>query len=121
MNRLLALLLCGVASLIPVVVSAARGATGRNLESQLRFTPDPGIRVDNASNPAARVDESGKVILFYEDQGSHRVKVATATDGMKRWRSRPKMRLKQPVRPHRRRIRAISPSSSRAKNITPPN
>lgn len=76
---ILAALLCGSALTTSVV--AAPAASER--ASELRFTPDPGIRVDNASNPAARVDESGKVILFYEDQGSHRVKVATAADGMK--------------------------------------
>ena len=63
-----------------LLVSASAAA---NRESELRFTPDPGLRVDNASNPAARVDESGKVILFYENQASRRVQVATAADGMK--------------------------------------
>ncbi|MBI3880984.1 MAG: exo-alpha-sialidase [Verrucomicrobia bacterium] len=58
-------------------------AVAASHESELRFTPDPGLRIDNASNPAARVDESGKVILFYENQASHRVQVATAADGMK--------------------------------------
>ena len=56
---------------------------GHESGSELQFMPDPGVRVDNASNPAARVDEEGSVILFYEDQARHRVRVATAGDGIR--------------------------------------
>ena len=38
--------------------AAAGSLVAADRESELRFRPDPGIRIDDASNPAARVDES---------------------------------------------------------------
>ena len=64
-------------------LAAAVCAAAADREAELRFTPDAGVRVEGASNPAARVDESGAVVLFYEDQRTHRQMVATSTDGMK--------------------------------------
>ena len=77
-----ALLSAALVAFSPLIAAAAATAQP-DRERELRFTPDAGVRVDSASNPAARVDESGKVILFYEDQARHRVRVATAADGMK--------------------------------------
>jgi hypothetical protein len=52
--------------------------------ADLTFTPDPGIRVDNAALPAPSVDASGAVYLFYEDNSTRppRQLVATSTDGL---------------------------------------
>lgn len=52
------------------------------LSTGLNFIPDPGVRVENASNPGARVNEDGTVSLLYQDrstgQNSHRVATTTA-------------------------------------------
>ena len=50
--------------------------------SDLTFTADSGVRISNASNPAAGVDASGAVYLYYEDGASHQSMVAIASDGL---------------------------------------
>ena len=50
--------------------------------SDLDFRPDPGVRVEGASNPAAGVDEAGAVSLYYEDSRRHRQLMATSKDGL---------------------------------------
>jgi len=60
--------------------------------SDLRFTPDPGFRVENASNPAASVDpQTGTVYLFYEDRTTTpgQRMVATSSDGLNFANARP--------------------------------
>ena len=56
-----------------------------DLQSEGSFSPDTGIRKQNASNPMACVDEAiGKVYLFYEDRSSSpgRRMVAESLDGL---------------------------------------
>jgi hypothetical protein len=50
----------------------------------LTFTPDPGIRVDNAAIPSAYVDDTGSVVLMYEDESTQpgSWKIKTASDGL---------------------------------------
>jgi hypothetical protein len=58
----------------------------------LYFTPDSGIRMENASNPAASVDdETGTVYLFYEDHSTApgQRMVATSPDGLNFLTGRP--------------------------------
>jgi len=51
--------------------------------SDLNFVPDPGIRVDYASNVAPSVDpETDIVYLYYWDAANHRNLVATSPDGL---------------------------------------
>ncbi len=55
------------------------------IEWELVFTPDSGIRVDDAAEPAARFDESGVVHLVYRDKSgstSMATYLATSTDGL---------------------------------------
>ena len=51
--------------------------------SDLRFTPDPGIRIDNTGIVAPSVDpETGLIYLYYQSQQPLRQLVATATNGL---------------------------------------
>ena len=50
--------------------------------SDLTFTPDPGIRIDNAGIVALSVEpEIGMVYLYYQSQHPLRQLVATSTNG----------------------------------------
>ncbi|MFQ5594978.1 MAG: hypothetical protein ACE5HA_12605, partial [Anaerolineae bacterium] len=65
----------------PLVLEAAAPPPA----SELNFVPDPGFRIEDASNPAASVDpETGTVYLFYEDRSTMpgRRMVATSSDGL---------------------------------------
>ena len=56
-----------------------------DLQAEGSFSPDTGIRIHNASNPMACVDDaSGKVYLFYEDRSTSPGKrmVAESLDGL---------------------------------------
>ncbi len=47
------------------------------------FIPDPGLRIDNASNASVGIDPStGTIYLYYLDRAANRNKVATAEDGL---------------------------------------
>ena len=52
----------------------------------LQFTPDPGIRVDHASNPGVALDRStGTIYLYYEErvsEGPGNQMVVTSSDGL---------------------------------------
>jgi len=50
---------------------------------ELTFVPDPGLRVDQASNAAAGVAPDGTVYLYYQDRSRNgRSSLATAADGL---------------------------------------
>ena len=51
----------------------------------LIYVPDPGLRVDKASNPAASVDKARQVYLFFHDRSNPRPQklVATSRDGLR--------------------------------------
>ena len=71
---------CGLA-----LVALAVGV-GPVAADDLRFVPDPGIRVELASNPEAGVDLTGLVYLYYEEQAApgagERARVALSVDGL---------------------------------------
>lgn len=49
----------------------------------LTFIPDPGLRIDNASNASVGIDPStGTIYLYYFDRTANRNKIATAEDGL---------------------------------------
>lgn len=52
------------------------------LDAALSFVPDPGIRMDNASNAKAGVDGSGTVFLYYEDRVLNARRLSTSADGL---------------------------------------
>ncbi len=63
-------------AVLAVVSGSCGGGSGSETASsadsgwEIAFTPDSGIRVELAAEPAARVDESGQVLLFYRDKSS---------------------------------------------------
>ena len=65
-----------------VMVISAACASVAALASDLTFIPDPGIRVDNASNAAVGMDPSGLIYLHYLDRTDNKQKVASAADGL---------------------------------------
>ncbi len=68
-------------------IGQAGCGVGSSFESAagLDFTPDPGLRVDNASNPHAGVGADGKIYLVYESRagaGPGTTKMASSVDGI---------------------------------------
>ncbi len=52
-----------------------------DLPEALTFIPDEGVRMYNASNPGAKVNDDGSVTLIFERKGKGRY-IATAEDGL---------------------------------------
>lgn len=52
------------------------------VSSDLKFIPDSGVRMDNASNPAARVNKDGSISLLYQDLTEHRTKLTRSPEGI---------------------------------------
>lgn len=69
-----------------VAMVALAVGVGTASADDLRFVPDPGVRVEQASNPEAGVDLTGLVSLYYEDQAAQgpgeRARVALSVDGL---------------------------------------
>ncbi|MFQ5343338.1 MAG: sialidase family protein, partial [Anaerolineae bacterium] len=87
----------------PLVLEAAAPPPA----SELNFVPDPGFRIEDASNPAASVDpETGTVYLFYEDRSTMpgRRMVATSSDGLSFSAGRPPTEVDNPHHPFHVRL-----------------
>lgn len=69
-----------------VAMVAVAVGVGTAAADDLRFVPDPGVRVELASNPEAGLDLTGVVFLYYEDQAAQgpgeRARVALSVDGL---------------------------------------
>lgn len=67
------------------MVALALGV-GSASADDLRFVPDPGVRVEQASSPEAGIDLTGLVYLYYEDQAAQGpggpARVALSVDGL---------------------------------------
>lgn len=80
------LLISLMAMILLVSCSSSGGSNGGSDEitSDLIFIPDSGLRMDNASNPGAKVNDDGSVSLLYEDRSAtpHVNRVSTSSDGI---------------------------------------
>ncbi len=71
-------------SFLMVYVTEIPSADAASLPWDLKFIPDPGVRMDRASLPAPAVDDSGAIHLYYQDHSAQpvRERVAVSSDGL---------------------------------------